>query len=393
MDDSVFGGVQQTATAVQTGPSSVLEAAADESPFSGPITTGPLLPGLSLTSPFDTEPFIASAHTTAPAAAVPPLSGMSSAKPATTAIPTTVAKSTVAKSTAVESTAVESTLAESTGAHEAASWSIEPNLRARGPAYAVLQECLARQKVATPRGRLARALGRSPLHPDARSWYSGALGEIVVANVLAQLGDGWTVLHAVPVGPGNSDIDHVILGPGGIFTINTKNHSGKKIWIGGSTFLVNGYKQEHMRNSAHEAERASRLLSSVTGRPVTVTPLIVVVNPASITTGRKRPRVTVLSSSTLGRWLVRRPRVLSDRAVAHFSMFAEERSTWHTEPVAIDDTTDQVARFEKLRVEVDAARQRARLWLLALGVAAILITPVAIAQIVRLLASFLVVPG
>jgi hypothetical protein len=42
---------------------------------------------------------------------------------------------------------------------------------------------------------------------------------------------------------------------------------------------------------------------------------------------------------------------------------------------------------------VDAARQRARLWLLALGVCAMLITPVAIAQIVRLLITFLVVPG
>ena len=197
----------------------------------------------------------------------------------------------------------------------------------------------------------------------------------------------------MPIGSGGADIDHVIIGKGGIFTINTKNHSGKKIWIGGSTFLVNGYKQEHMRNSAHEAERTAKLLSAVTGRPVTVTPLIVVVNPASITTGRKRPRVTVLSSNTLKRWLLKRPRVLSDRAVAHFSMFAEERSTWQTEPLAIEDTTDPVARFEQLRVTVDAARQRARLWLLALGVGAILIAPVAIAQILRLIDSLVAVPG
>lgn len=343
MNDTGSGGVRNMATAVQTGPSGLVPPAVDESPFSGPIRTGPLHPGLILTSPFDGEPFVVAAHTMAPA--------------------------------------------------PDAAWCIEPNLRARGPAFAVMAECLARQAMATPRGRLARALGRSPLHPDARSWYSGALGEIVVAHALAQLGEEWTVLHAVPVGSGNSDIDHVILGPGGIYTINTKNHSGKKIWIGGSTFLVNGYKQEYMRNSAHEAERASRLLSIVTGRPVIVTPLIVVVNPASITTGRKRPRVTVLSSNTLKRWLVRRPRVLSERAVTHFSMFAEERSTWHTEPAPIDDATDRLSRFEQLRVEVDAARQRARLWLLVLGVAAILITPIAIAQIVRLMASFLVVPG
>jgi len=367
MNDTRSSGVQNGRTA-HSGPPSPVAPAIDESPFSGPITTGPLHPGLTLISPFDSEPFVAAAHTTAPA---PSAADRVGADPHGADLP-----------------ASETGLA----------WSIEPNLRARGPAYVVMRECLARQEVATPRGRLARALGHTPLHPDARSWYSGALGEIVVAHALAQLGEEWTVLHSVPVGSGQvgsgqSNIDHVILGPGGIYTINTKNHSGKKIWIGGSTFLVNGYKQEYMRNSAHEAERASRVLSAVTGRPVIVTPLIVVVNPASITTGRKRPRVTVLSSNTLKRWLVRRPRVLSDRAVAHFSMFAEERSTWHTDPVTVTDTTDLLIRFEQLRIEVDAARQRARVWLLTLGVCAILITPVAVAQIVRLVASFLVVPA
>ena len=85
--------------------------------------------------------------------------------------------------------------------------------------------------------------------------------------------------------------------------------------------------------------------------------------------------------------------MMSDRAVAHLSMFAEERSTWQSEPVTLNDMTDELARFEQLRLEVDAARQRSRLWLLALGVCAILITPVALVQIVRLLVSFLVVPG
>ncbi|QNE46513.1 NERD domain-containing protein [Glaciihabitans sp. INWT7] len=382
MDIRDAGGTQRTATALHTDESAAFSPPIDESPFSGPITTGPIHPGFSLTGAIDGEPFDVSAHLAAPAAEsrvdFDPVLG----EPDTTAIPTTASGASAGPSAAASAVASES-----------GPWSIEPNLRARGPAYAVLQECLVRQESATTRGRLARVLGNNPLHPDARSWYSGALGEIVVAHALAQLGEAWTVLHSVPVGPGAPDIDHLVLGPAGIFTVTTHNHSGKKIWIGGSTFLVNGYKQEHMRTSAHEAERAARLLSSVTGRPVTVTPLIVVVNPASVTTGRKRPRVAVVSSNTLLRWLMRRPRVMSERAVAHFSMFAEERSTWQQEPVAVHDTSDQLARFERLRLEVDAARQRSRLWLLTLGVGAILITPVAIAEIVRLILSFMVVPA
>jgi hypothetical protein len=260
----------------------------------------------------------------------------------------------------------------------------EPTLRARGPAYAVMQECLRVQQEASPRGRLARLFGSSPLHPDARTWYRGALGEIEVAGILSRLGAEWTVLHAVPVGSGDSDIDHVVVGPAGVFTINTKNHAGKKIFVTGSTFMVNGYKQDHLRNSRHEAERASRLLGRVTGRPVTVTPLVVVVRPLSIAIGRKRPTVVVLASQNLRRWLVRRPRVLSERAVRHLSMFAEERSTWHDQPIVNNDTLRRVQRFERLRAEVELAHGRARLWALAMvggGAVALLLLLLAVGGI------------
>jgi hypothetical protein len=361
------GETHASGTAVQTGPS----------PIFTPHSTGP-----AITGPFAVAPFDAAAHIAPPRTALPHTTPRLTMPPPTVSFP------------AVEE--LRST------------WSIEPNLSARGPAYTVMQGCLALQASAAQRGRVARMLGRSPLNPDARSWYRGALGEVVVANVLSQLGPEWTVLHAVPVGQlgpagsshrtgpdgsAGSTIDHVILGPGGIFTINTKNHSGKKIWIGGGTFLVNGYKEPHMRSSVREAESASRLLSDVTGRPVVVTPVIVVVNPASITTGRKPPRVAVLASDTLKRWLVRRPRVLSDRAVAHFSMFAEEPSTWRAEPILVEETERHVQAFERLRTEVDAARQRARLWLLALGVVAILCAPLVTVGIMRVVDSLLTQTG
>jgi len=103
----------------------------------------------------------------------------------------------------------------------------QPTLRSRGPAYSVMQECLRIQAAAPPQRAAARLFGQNPVHPEARSWYRGAIGEIEVAEVLSKLGPEWTVLHAVPVGSGSSDIDHVVIGPAGVFTINTKNHTGK----------------------------------------------------------------------------------------------------------------------------------------------------------------------
>ncbi len=249
------------------------------------------------------------------------------------------------------------------------------NLRICGPSFAAMRRCLAIQAAAAPRRRIAVFFGRSPLEPDARSVYSGALGEVVVAHVLDQLGSKWTILNAVPVTPGEPEVDYVLIGPAGVFTLQIKYHSGEKIWVAGSTFLVNGKKHDHLRRSSREATRAGKLLSAVTGRPIPVTPIIVVVNPISITVGRKPSKVVVLSSQNLKRWLLKRSRTLSDRAVRHFSIFAEERSTWAG--ASRIDAGQVIVRqvmaapeclneFERLRELVDAARRRARLWIVIL---------------------------
>jgi hypothetical protein len=58
------------------------------------------------------------------------------------------------------------------------------------------------------------------------AWSQGAEGEEVVGRILEELaGDGWNVIHDVSFGRGN--IDHVVIGPGGIFTVETKSHGGK----------------------------------------------------------------------------------------------------------------------------------------------------------------------
>lgn len=98
---------------------------------------------------------------------------------------------------------------------------------------------------------------------------------------------GWHVLHSVPVGARGSDIDHVIIGPGGVWTVNTKRHPGKSIWVGRTTVLVDGHRQPYLRNSRHEAERASRLLTVACGFPVLVKAALVFL------TGTLIPGVTV----------------------------------------------------------------------------------------------------
>ena len=101
-------------------------------------------------------------------------------------------------------------------------------------------------------------------------------------------------MHAFPVGKGSSDIDHVLVGPAGVFTVNTKNHSGQSVWVAGRTLMVAGKKTRHLYNAAYEAARASKLLSAGVGAAVDVTDLVVVLDPKSLTIKSRPDQVLVV---------------------------------------------------------------------------------------------------
>lgn len=232
-------------------------------------------------------------------------------------------------------------------------------LRARKPGYAVMQKCLEIQKDAGPQTPWQRFWGGDPLVPEARSWFKGAQGERQVARQLDDLGPDYTVLHAVPIGAGEGDIDHVVVGPTGVFSINTKNHAGQMVWVGGRTLMVNGFKSDHLWKSIREGERATSLLSEAAGGPILVQPLLVV-ESATLKFGKKRPAVVVLRPREVGRWINALPRAHSPEAVRYLSMLAEERGTWHVDAVVMNDTLRHVQRFERLERDIAEAVVRRR---------------------------------
>ena len=79
----------------------------------------------------------------------------------------------------------------------------------------------ARQEARRARERADRLARR------AEMFEKGAAGETRTAEALAALGPEWVVLHDQRW-PGRrlANIDHVVIGPGGIFVIDSKNWSG-----------------------------------------------------------------------------------------------------------------------------------------------------------------------
>ena len=174
------------------------------------------------------------------------------------------------------------------------------------PGQAAREQAVVLKQAAPVKTFFARALG---VRTDERAWRIGADGEEAVAVRLAKLGPAWKVLHAIPVGNRGSDIDHVVIGPGGVFTVNAKHHPRASVWVGGNTFLVNGQRQPYIRNSRHEAQRASRLLTAACGFPVAAVGLIAVMGAHEGFTVKEQPPggdVHVITRREIDRWLRRR---------------------------------------------------------------------------------------
>lgn len=184
------------------------------------------------------------------------------------------------------------------------------------------------ERAAAPvRSLIARALG---VHTDERAWRVGAEGEVIVGEELDKLSKlGWVVVHDVPVGERGANIDHIVVGPGGVFTVNSKYHWNKRVQASGDRVYVNGKATKYVHVARHEGERASRLLTAAAGEPVSVTAILAIVSQHRVVKNQPTRRgVLVMGPRETKRHLARLPAVLTSEQVSRISHAVRRSTTW-----------------------------------------------------------------
>ena len=253
-------------------------------------------------------------------------------------------------------------------------------MRNRLAAQLVIEHLLFRQTAVPPRTPVARLFGKSPLCPESLGWYAGAQGELTVGKMLATLPQEWTAFHAVPIGKNDTDIDHILVGPGGIFTINTKHHCRKNVRVGARTVIVDGHKKAYLPAAEHEAERVSTVLRERMPLVTPVQPVVALVDPKQITFQEKPAQVKVLDAGGLLAWLVHLQPVLSDDEIAEVVVILDSPATWRQGPTQA--SADVMTRFDTLDGQVRRAHIRRVLWSSAgmLGLVAAVVSAAALAE-------------
>jgi len=160
--------------------------------------------------------------------------------------------------------------------------------------------------------------------PGAVAWRRGASGERRTARVLAALErHGWAVLHDLAVPRSQANIDHLVIGPGGVFVIDSKQYRGRlqldpsgRLWHGRYPLAP------ALRAVSFEADQAAVVLP---GPGLAVAP-IMAVHDAQVPRGKVVVHgVPVVPARRLPSMLCALPAVLGPERVADLADQARVR--------------------------------------------------------------------
>ena len=150
----------------------------------------------------------------------------------------------------------------------------------------------------------------------SRVTYNGPAGVQLTRaqkNTLRQLNSlerrGYRALHILPIPDSEEQIDHLVIGPAGVFAIDSEDwdkrmpvrtSSHKQLWHGPRNM------KDRLEEAHWEADQAAALLSAATGSPVTVRAAMAVYGPKIMWDVAEIRDVDVFSGPRLRKYLRRR---------------------------------------------------------------------------------------
>jgi len=166
-----------------------------------------------------------------------------------------------------------------------------------------------------------------------RACRRGWLGEQAMAEQLQELSaDGYRIFHDVP-GGGKWNIDHVAVGPAGVFAIETKYRTkqpGKTnerdheaVFDGERMQFPSGYDLEAPRQADRNARWLANEMSKAVGERVAVQPVVAL--PGWWVTLKTNSDVKVLSGKQTAGYIAKLPAALSGKLIQQINYQLEQR--------------------------------------------------------------------
>ncbi len=143
-------------------------------------------------------------------------------------------------------------------------------------------------------------------------------------SALVDADPSWHVLEV-----DGAEIEHLLVGPGGAFTLSTKTCPGATVQITCQSAVVDGSTRPWVPIGLRTSRRASRTLSQACHQTVTVTAVLVIDADTLTTTLPPPVGVVALDHRDLSQWLRAQPEVLTPGTIAMLADTARQSTSWY----------------------------------------------------------------
>ena len=176
------------------------------------------------------------------------------------------------------------------------------------PVAAEAVELPQRRQIAALRSTARRLTNRAE-----RAEHAALKEEQKIGAELADLPAGWFVMPSLDLDwfdhhdPDDLHIDHVVIGPGGVFAIYVEHQPGAKVWVSEHAVTINGRESNRLRRARFAARRSSLVLTDACGFNVTVQSVVILIGAATMQTLSHPAEVHVRTQHDTRDWLCRQP--------------------------------------------------------------------------------------
>ncbi len=124
---------------------------------------------------------------------------------------------------------------------------------------------------------------------------------------------GW---FAVSVGSAGDAADQLLVGPGGVYAVQTKRHVGSNVWGNKQRLLVNGQRTNYLDSARLAARQISSMISRACGVLVEARAALVFEDVAGLNVRRPPADVAVTTTGRMREFLAQQPQRLSASQVS-----------------------------------------------------------------------------
>lgn len=153
-------------------------------------------------------------------------------------------------------------------------------------------------------------------------------GAHAIVGILDGFSSDWTTVHGQLVGRRSHLIDHIVVGPPGVFCL-TSGVTSSHVVVNERGCLIDGRPLDQFLTARRDAAAVAARLRIATNLDAVVTPVVVMVG-ARLTIERQPEGLTVVTDEALALWFRSLPVTLTEEECGRLGRAITSQATWGT---------------------------------------------------------------